>query len=102
MRCTINMVRCRPPRRNSDRCEHMTPLMALPPRSVQVSRQFAFGMKNPERIFPSLPARDERGESWREGELMKNGLLSPTLSSFFGEEREKQTTCRTVLASRLT
>jgi len=59
-------------------------------------------MKNPERIFPSLPARDERGESWSEGELMKNGLLSPTLSSFFGEEREKQTTCRTVLASRLT
>ena len=28
------------------------------------------------------------GESWREGNL-KNGLLSPALSSFFGEEREK-------------
>src|SRR5438876_12240896 len=39
--------------------------------------------------FPSLPARNERGESWREGKLTKNGLLSPALSSFFGEEREK-------------
>ena len=48
-----------------------------------------FGMKNAEGVFPSLPLRNERGESWREGKLMKNGLLSPTLSSFFGEEREK-------------
>src|SRR5436309_7695319 len=48
-----------------------------------------FGMKNAEGVFPSLPARNERGESWREGKLMKNGLLSPTLSSSFGEEREK-------------
>src|SRR5437667_10611188 len=47
-------------------------------------------MKNAEGVFPSLPARNERGESWREGKLMKNGLLSPTLSSFFGEEREKR------------
>src|SRR5881392_2520334 len=46
-------------------------------------------MKNAEGVFPSLPARNERGESWREGKLMKNGLLSPTLSSFFLEEREK-------------
>jgi len=48
-----------------------------------------FGMKNAEGFFPSLPARNERGESWREGKLTKNGLLSPALSSFFGEEREK-------------
>ncbi len=48
-----------------------------------------FGMKNAEGVFPSLPARNERGESRREGKLMKNGLLSPALSSFFGEEREK-------------
>src|SRR5438552_11964278 len=47
-------------------------------------------MKNAEGVFPSLPLRNERGESWREGKLMKNGLLSPTLSSFFGEEREKR------------
>ena len=46
-------------------------------------------MKNAEGVFPSLPARNERGESWREGKLIKNDLLSPTLSSFFGEEREK-------------
>src|SRR5207248_1995405 len=48
-----------------------------------------FDMKNAESVFPSLPARNERAESWREGKLMKNGLLSPTLSSFFGEEGEK-------------
>src|SRR2546430_16234841 len=52
-------------------------------------RPIVFGMKNAEGVFPSLPARNERGESWREGKLMKNGLLSPALSSFFGEEREK-------------
>ena len=62
-----------------------------------------FGLKNSEGVFPSLPARNERGESWREGKLTKNGPLSPALSSFFGEEREKgsaaalQTTCQTVL-----
>jgi len=48
-----------------------------------------FGLKNSEGVFPSLPARNERGESWREGKLTKNGPLSPALSSFFGEEREK-------------
>jgi len=46
-------------------------------------------MKNAEGVFPSLPLRNERGESWRQGKLIKNDLLSPTLSSFFGEEREK-------------
>jgi len=45
-------------------------------------------MKNAEGIFPSLPARNEWGESWREGKPMKNGLLSPP-SPPFGEEREK-------------
>jgi len=49
-----------------------------------------FGMKKAEDIFPSLPARNEWGESRREGKLMKNGLLSPRLSSFFREEREKR------------
>ena len=48
-----------------------------------------FGLKNAEGVFPSLPARNERGDSWREGKLTKNGLLSKALSSFFGEEREK-------------
>src|SRR5437667_12695601 len=49
-----------------------------------------FGMKKAEGVLPSLPARNERGESWREGKLMKHGLFSPTLSSFFGEEREER------------
>src|SRR5439155_24486224 len=40
--------------------------------------------KNAEGLFPSLPARNERGESWREGRLTKNSLLSPALSSFLG------------------
>ncbi|PYT46109.1 MAG: hypothetical protein DMG45_00370 [Acidobacteria bacterium] len=48
-----------------------------------------FALKTAEGVFPSLPARNERGESWREGKLTKNGLLSPALYSFFGEEREK-------------
>ena len=30
-------------------------------------RPAVFGMKNAEGVFPSLPARNERGESWREG-----------------------------------
>ena len=38
----------------------------------------------------SLPARNEWGESWREGNLNKTRLLSPALSSFLRqEEREK-------------
>ena len=52
-------------------------------------RPIVFGMKNAEGVFPSLPARNERGESWREGKVTINGLLSPALSSFFEEEREK-------------
>src|SRR5207249_6939634 len=47
-----------------------------------------FAMKNAEGVFPSLPARNERGESWREGKLLKNGLLSPP-SPPLGKEREK-------------
>jgi hypothetical protein len=39
---------------------------------------------------PSLPTRNERGESWREGNFNKTPLLSPALSSFLRqEEREK-------------
>jgi hypothetical protein len=39
---------------------------------------------------PSLPTRNEWGESWREGYLNKTYLLSPALSSFLRqEEREK-------------
>jgi hypothetical protein len=39
---------------------------------------------------PSLPTRNEWGESWREGDLNKTRLLSPALSSFLRqEEREK-------------
>src|SRR2546423_10475118 len=50
-------------------------------------------MKNAEGFFPSLPARSSRGESWREGKLIKNGLLSPALSSFFGGEGEGKRWC---------
>src|SRR5947208_15955160 len=50
-------------------------------------------MKNAEGVFLSLPARNERGESWREGKLIKNGLLSPTLSSFVGGEGEGKRSC---------
>jgi len=39
-------------------------------------------MENAEGIFPSLPARNEWGESWREGKQMKNGPPLPALSSF--------------------
>src|SRR5438094_9195018 len=52
-----------------------------------------FAMKNAEGVFPSLPARNERGESWREGKLMKNGLISPALSSFGEGEGEGKRSC---------
>src|SRR5216117_1260550 len=59
-------------------------------------------------VFPSLPARNERGESWREGKLMKNGLLSPALSSFGEGEGEGKRRCargkllaKQVLAARV-
>jgi len=64
-----------------------------------------FGIKNLRAFFPLSP-RGTSGE--RAGERGKNRLLSPALSSFFVEEREKrsaagskQTTCRTVLAFHL-
>ncbi|PYJ59460.1 MAG: hypothetical protein DME24_12745 [Verrucomicrobia bacterium] len=67
-----------------------------------------FAMKNAEGVFPSLPARNERGESWREGKLMKNGLLSPALSSFGEGEGEGKRRCargkllaKQVLAARV-
>src|SRR5437773_3262377 len=55
-----------------------------------------FVMKNAEGVFPSLPVRNERGESWREGKLIKNGLLSPTLSSFFGRRGRREALLRTL------
>src|SRR5437016_8622253 len=67
-----------------------------------------FAMKNAEGVFPSLPARNERGESWREGKLMKNGLLSPALSSCGEGEGEGKRRCargkllaKQVLAARV-
>src|SRR6266480_1022904 len=50
-------------------------------------------MKGAEGAFPSLPARNERGESWREGKLTKNRLLSPALSSFGEGEGEGKRHC---------
>ncbi|PYM12545.1 MAG: hypothetical protein DME18_11180 [Verrucomicrobia bacterium] len=47
-----------------------------------------FGMKNAEGIFFSLSPRGTSGERAGERGKMKNGLLSPPLSSFFWEERE--------------
>src|SRR2546421_3027452 len=41
----------------------------------------------PRAFFPLSP-RGTSGESWREGKLTKNVLLSPALSSSFEEERE--------------
>ena len=46
-----------------------------------------FSMKTLRAFFPLSP-RGTSGE--RAGERGKNGLLSPALSSFFGEEREKR------------
>ena len=43
---------------------------------------------NADAIDPSLPARDERGESRREGLLITRNLLSPALSSCGGGEGE--------------
>ena len=48
-----------------------------------------FGMENADGVFPSLPARTEWGERWREGKLTKNGLLSPALLFWGGEGEEK-------------
>jgi len=65
--------------------------MGYPPGETQPvdNRPIVFGMKNADGVFPSLPARNEWGESWREGKLDGNGLLSPP-SPPFGEEREKE------------
>src|SRR5205809_816791 len=42
----------------------------------------------------SLLARNERGERWREGKLMNNGLLSPALSSFLGRRGRREALLR--------
>jgi hypothetical protein len=48
------------------------------------------GARRANKSGDSLPARNEWGESWREGNLNKTGLLSPALSSLLRqEEREK-------------
>ncbi len=49
-----------------------------------------FGTQTPAAFCLSLPERNERGESRREGKLIKKRLLSPALSSFFQEERERK------------
>jgi len=49
-----------------------------------------FASKTPASCFLSRPARNEWGESWREGYSLRTNLLSPALSSFFEEDREKK------------
>ena len=46
-----------------------------------------FALKNAEGVFPSLPARNERGESRREGKLIKSA--SPR-----GDQRSGQSEIR--------
>jgi len=43
-------------------------------------------MKNAEGIFPSLPARNEWGESLERGEADEKRPPLPALSSFWGGE----------------
>ncbi|MBM3838692.1 MAG: Gfo/Idh/MocA family oxidoreductase [Verrucomicrobia bacterium] len=53
-----------------------------------MSKAIGFRKKNAP-VFLSLPARNEWGESRKEGHSQPNALLSPALSSFFEEERGK-------------
>jgi len=74
----------------------------------QVRNQLCSARKTPAACCLSLLARNERGESWREGKFDKKCLLSPALSSFLrrrGREnavaRSMQIFCRTQLVANL-
>jgi len=52
-------------------------------KGARVCDQFCSARKTPAAFCLSLLARNERGESRRVGEIDKQGLLSPALSSFW-------------------
>src|SRR6185369_14089020 len=75
---------------------------------AQISNQLCSARRTLAAFWLSLPARHERGESRREGEIDKKLLLSPALSSILrrrGREnavaRSKQIFCRTQLIFNL-
>ena len=75
-----------------------------PASGQQVGNQLCSARRTLAAFWLSLPARHERGESRREGEIDKKRLLSPAFSSFLrrrGREnavtRSKQIFCRTQL-----
>jgi len=74
----------------------------------QIENQLCSARKTPAAFCLSLLAKNERGESWREGKFDKMCLLSPALSSFLrrrGREhavtRSKQIFCRTQMIENL-
>jgi len=60
---------------------------------LRVTDQLCSARKTPAAFCLSLPARNEQGESRREGGIDKKRLLSPALSSFCEEERERKCGC---------
>ena len=54
---------------------------------AQIFNQLCSARKTPAAFCLSLLARNERGESWREGKFDKRCLLSPALLLLFEEER---------------
>jgi hypothetical protein len=49
-----------------------------------------FGTKSAGALFPLSPYEERVGREPERGEIHKNYLLSPALSSFYEEEREKK------------
>jgi len=56
-------------------------------------RTVVFGTQNACGILPLSPCEERAGREPERGEINKTRLLSPALSSFFEEERERKCGC---------
>src|SRR5438045_682362 len=56
-------------------------------------RPVVFGTQNARGVLPLSPCEERAGREPERGETDKKHLLSPALSSFFEEERERKRGC---------
>jgi len=78
-----------PPSGGSNRLDRLKPGL----QAVRGYMSVVFGTKEASDVLPLSPREERAGGESERGEIDKKRLLSPALSSFFEEERERKCGC---------
>src|SRR5881394_3574919 len=71
----------------------MSSKAGIPGHAAAGHKPVVFGTQNARGVLPLSPCEERAGRESERGETDKKRLLSPALSSFFEEERERKPGC---------